>query len=244
MNTAIPKNSACKPPTQTYVYCLLTQKKPFGVGVFSHQQAKAIIRQFAAAYHIASPKGCQPGTVRNACGYLTLPGALNSLKYFLHHSSTFPDLDCTGPHFTKPCVAGSGLGSYYITPQFAGKIQQLNDNVNTGIREAATYTQSAFVDVRIVFDGVLSGDPANPYFAKAAAVNPGTCCNLASGGGLVSFDGLHPSNTGYALIAYYVIAAINERYGRHIREIDVTKAYDGTRCSNKRECFPDVYAPH
>lgn len=244
MNTTIPPNSACKPPTQTYIYCVLTQPQPFGVGLFTPMQAKATIEQFAAAYHIASPKGCKPGTVTTACGYLTLPGALDSLNYFLSHSNTFPDLDCTGPNFTKPCTAGSGLGAYYITPAFAGRIQQLNDNINTGIIDAAKYTQSAFIDVRTVFDGILSGDTANPYFAKAGAINPGICCNLASGGGLVSFDGLHPSNTGYALIAYYVIQAINQRYNQHIREINITKAYNGTRCTNKLECFPDVYAPH
>jgi hypothetical protein len=249
MNTTIPKASACKPPSQTYVYCVLTQPQPFGVGLFTGKMAKATIEQFAAGYHIGSPKGCKPGTVATACGYLTLPGALDSFQYYLGQpvsstAGTFPNLDCTGANFTPPCVSGSGLGSYYITPQFAGKIQQLNDNVNSGIESAASYTQSAFIDVRAIFDGILSGEPANPYFEKAASINPGTCCVLALGGGLVSFDGLHPSNTGYALIAYYAIKAINQRYGTRIREVDVTKAYNGTRCSNKLYCFPDVYAPH
>ncbi len=249
LNTTIPKMSTCKAspmhtPVQTYVFCVLVEPPPGGVGLFTPAQAKASIDEFAALYHITSPKECKPGTVATACGYLTLPGALDSLNYYLANSDTFPDLDCTGPNFTKPCVPGSGLGSYYITPAFAGKIQQLNDNINTGIQEAATYTQSAFVDVRTIFDGILSGDSANAYFAKAISINPGKCCTLSSGGGLLSFDGLHPSNTGYALIAYYAIQAINQRYGQHIHEIDVTKAYNGTRCSNKLECYPDAYAPH
>lgn len=249
MNTTIPAKSACKPPAQTYIYCVLTQAQPFGIGFFSPKTARRLIEQFGTEYHIASPAGCKPGTVATACGYVTLPGALDSFKYYsgkpvASTAGKFPDLDCTGTNFTPPCVPGSGLGSYYITPAFAGKIQQLNDNVNTGIAEAAKYTQSAFVDVRTIFGGVLSGDSANPYFAKAASINPPKCCDLALGGGLASFDGIHPSNTGYALIAYYVIQTIDDRYGRHIREIDVTKVYDGTRCSNKLECFPDVYAPH
>jgi lysophospholipase L1-like esterase len=244
LNMAIPKRSACTAspahtPVQTYAFCVLV-----GLGLFTPAQAKTTIEQFATAYHLTTPNGCKPGTVATACGYLTLPGALDALNYYLAHSSTFPNLDCSGPNFTKPCVAGSGIGSYYITPQFAGKIQQLNDNVNTGIGEAATYTQSAFIDVRAIFDGILSGDPSNQYFAKAISINPGKCCTLASAQGLVSFDGLHPSNTGYALIAYYVIKSINQRYGQHIREINVSAAYAGTRCSNKLECFPDVYAPH
>lgn len=244
MNMAIPKKSACTnslthTATQTYAICVLV-----GVGVASFKDAKPIIEAFNAKYNLGTPNGCTPGTVTRPCGYLTLPGALDALNYYLTHSLTFPDLDCSGPNFTKPCVSGSGLGSYYITPAFAGKIQQLNDNINAGIGDAATYTQSAFIDVRTIFDGILSGDTANPYFAKVVSINPGKCCTLGSGGGLVSFDGLHPSNTGYALIAYYAIQAINRRYGQHIPEINITKAYAGTRCSNKLECFPDVYAPH
>ena len=94
-----------------------------------------------------------------------------------------------------------------------------------------------------IYNGLSSGDPSNAYFAQAAAINPGTCCTVTFEGGLVSFDGLHPSNTGYALIAYDVIRVTNARYGTHIPEIDVRKAYNGTRCSNKLYCFADVYAP-
>jgi lysophospholipase L1-like esterase len=243
-NMEIPKKSACHDspahtPTQTYAICVLVEQ-----GLFDFKDAKPFVEQLAAQYHLTTPNGCTPGTTTRPCGYITLQGALGGLAYYLSHSNTFPNLDCSGPGFTKPCVAGSGLGAYYITPAFAAKIQLLNNNVNAGIDAAATYTQSAFVDVRTIFNGILSGNTANPYFAKAISINPGTCCTLANSQGLVSFDGLHPSNTGYALIAYYVIQAINQRYGQHIREINVTKAYNGTRCSNKLECYPDVYAPH
>jgi len=249
LNTTVPAQSACKRPVQTYVYCVLTRPQPFGVGFLRRKDAEHLIEELGAKYHIASPRGCRPGTIATACGYVTLAGALDSFKYYSgipvsSTAGTFPDLDCTGVNFTAPCVPGSGLGSYYLTPQFAGKIQRVNDNVNAGIAEAAAYAQSAFVDVRAIFGGILSGDSANPYFAKALSINPSTCCDLALGGGLISFDGFHPSNTGYALIAYYAIQAIDVRYGQHIREIDVAKVYDGTRCSNKAYCFPDVYAPH
>jgi hypothetical protein len=60
----------------------------------------------------------------------------------------------------------------------------------------------------------------------------------------LSFDGIHPSNTGYAIIAYEFIKAINAAYGAHIPEVDVKAVYDGSRCSNKKYCFPDPYAPH
>jgi hypothetical protein len=60
---------------------------------------------------------------------------------------------------------------------------------------------------------------------------------------MLSFDGLHPSNTGYAIIAYEFIDVINKAYGTHIPQIDVKAAYQGTRCKNANYCYPDPYAP-
>ena len=60
---------------------------------------------------------------------------------------------------------------------------------------------------------------------------------------MLSFDGLHPSNTGYALIAYEFISTINKAYGTHIPQIDYRAVYDGKRCSNGAYCFADPYAP-
>ena len=60
----------------------------------------------------------------------------------------------------------------------------------------------------------------------------------------MSFDGIHPSNTGYALIAYEFIDTINKAYGAHIPQVDVTAVYNGSRCSNKHYCYKDPYAPH
>jgi lysophospholipase L1-like esterase len=236
MRTTIPPNAACKHPTQTYVYCVLTT-----LG-FPGSAAKPLVTQIANAYHLGTGS-CVPGSTTHTCGYLTLPGALGALAFYLA-AGTLPDLDCSGANYTKPCVAGSGLGNRYITPAFAAKIQQVNDNVNAGIDDAASYTQSGFVDVRAAFDGIASGNPSNPYFRLAASISPGVCCTLAAGAGLLSFDGLHPSNTGYAMVAYLFIQAINARFGQHIREIDIQKAYNGTRCSNRLYCFPDPYAPH
>ncbi len=60
----------------------------------------------------------------------------------------------------------------------------------------------------------------------------------------MSLDGIHPSNTGYALVAYAFIDTINKAYGAHIPQVDLVKVYNGTRCSNKKYCFPDPYAAH
>jgi lysophospholipase L1-like esterase len=223
---------------QTYIYCLLTK---LGLGIV----AASLTKQLSQPYHLDTPGGCAPATTASPCGYLTLPGALGALEYYTSPKTAgkVPNLDCSGAGFTPPCVAGSGLGGYYITPAFAAKIQALNNAVNAGIDFSAAYTQSGFVDVSAIYNGLSSGDPSNSYFAQAASINPGTCCTVAFEGGLVSFDGVHPSNTGYALIAYDFIRVTNARYGTHIPQIDLRKAYRGTRCPNKLYCFPDVYAP-
>jgi hypothetical protein len=157
-----------------------------------------------------------------------------SAKYHLDFKA-LPDLDNGKP--------GSGLGMYYITPEFAAKVQALNTTVNEGIAQAATSSHVPMVDVTAFFDGVASGDPKNPYYKRAYNINTGTCCGLAFGQGLVSFDGLHPSNTGYALLASYFIDKINSSYGTRIPQINVDAAYEGTRCNVKTHCFPDPYAP-
>ena len=234
MRVDIPKNPAiCA--YQTYVYCLL-----LNLG-FPPSLAQPLVQQVGKAYHLASP-GCVPVSTGQPCGYLTLQGSLGLLQYYLA-TQKLPDLDCQGSNFTAPCVAGSGIGTYYITPGFAGKIQALNDTVNTGIETASQKLTIPLVPVSKIFAGLASGSKANKYFVQAATINPGTCCTLVFEGGLVSFDGLHPSNTGYALIAYYAIDTINKAYNQHIPEIDLKAAYNGTRCSVKLYCFPDVYAP-
>jgi lysophospholipase L1-like esterase len=226
MRVNIPKNfNVCA--IQTYVVCVFANLAP-------EFDAVALTTEMAKAYHLETPGGCTPGSTSKPCGYLTLQGTFFALQYY-EENQKLPDLD--------QGVPGSGLGMYYITPEFAGKVQALNDTVNEGIGAAVEQTHSPLVDVRAFFSGVASGDPANPYFHQASTISSGTCCTLAFEGGLVSFDGLHPSNTGYAMLAYYFIKSINRAYGAHIPQVDVRGAYQGTRCSNPEQCFPDEYAP-
>ena len=187
--------------------------------------------------------------VRSDVAYLSmrLPDAARRLLDHPILSSVLrrvPDLDCAQPAPHCKAVPGSGLGSNYITPQFAAKVQALNNTVNAGIDDAANASHVPLVDVYSIFRGLASGNPSNPYFALAASINPGVCCSLGYLYGILSFDGIHPSNTGYALVAYEFIATINKAYGAHIPQVDPVAAYDGTRCSNKKYCFPDPYAPH
>ncbi len=202
-------------------------------------------------YHLDAP-GCVPTSVTKPCGYLTLPAVVLIINYFGSNGNV-PNLDCTKPAPGCKPVKGSGLGANYITPEFAAKVQALNDAINQGIDNAAKSSRLPLVDVQAIFKGIASGNPSNPYYRSAASIAPGVCCTLgfihfigstAAPGGILSFDGIHPSNSGYALIAYEFIKTINKAYGAHIPEVDVKAVYDGSRCSNKKYCYPDPYAPH
>lgn len=222
--------SNCK--LRTYAWCTLYLA---GMQPFTEQIAKK--------YGLDTPNGCVPGSLDSPCGYLTLPGVALIIQYYGANEGTLPDLDCVvpAPH-CKP-IKGNGQGTYYITPPFAAKVQSLNNAINQGIDNAAKASNVPLVDVAKIFHGLASGDPSNPYFKLAASINPGKCCYLGYLYGITSFDGLHPSNTGYALIASEFIATINAAYGTKIPQVDITAAYNGTRCSNKDYCFRDPYAP-
>ena len=220
---------------KTYAWCLLT--------LASTSITKSDVTAIANEYHLATPQGCTPASVTKPCGYLTLQGVIEIVQYFEANQYTYPNLDCAVPKPHCKSVPGSGLGNYYITPEFAGKIQALNDAINQGIDDAATASHVPLVDVQAIFHGLASGNPSDPYFKLAASINPGVCCTLGYLYGMLSFDGLHPSNTGYALIAYVFVDTINKAYGTHIPQVDVKAVYDGKRCHNKNYCFPDPYAP-
>lgn len=230
MRTSIPKESECIKNVETYVSCVFQSVLSIGL-----PQADALTAQIAKTYNLATPGGCTPTSLTSPCGYLTLQGTFAIIPYYLKTHKLL-DLDNGKP--------GSGLGMFYITPPFAAKVQALNNAINTGIDEAAQQTQTPLVDVSAIFSGLASGNPSNRFYELAKKISPANgCCTLGFEGGILSFDGLHPSNTGYALIAYEFIATINGAYGTNIPQIDYKAAYEGKRCGNASFCYQDPYAP-
>jgi len=233
----IPKNSPqCR--IRTYANCFLN-----AVGGIQYSS----IAQIAKDYGLATPNGCVPASTSAPCGYIMLPGAVEIIQY-AGSTGQIPNLDCANPAPHCKVVPGSGLGMRYITPEFAGKLQALNNIINEGIDDAAAAEHVPLVDVHSIFHGLVSGDPSNPYFKLASSIKPGLCCTLGYLWGISSFDGIHPSNTGYALIADVFIGTINKAYGTHIPQIDLKAAYEGTRCGSGPNphgyyCYPDPYAP-
>jgi lysophospholipase L1-like esterase len=228
---------ACK--IASYARCLMAISP--GVGSF--------LPGIAKQYHLSAPN-CVPTSVTKPCGYLTLAATVLIINYIGQYGDA-PNLDCANPAPGCKPKPGSGLGANYITPEFAAKVQALNNAINQGIDDAAKASRVPLVDISAIFDGIASGDPSNQYYQLAASVAPGVCCTLgfihfigttAAPGGILSFDGIHPSDTGYALIAYVFIKTIDAAYGAHIPQVDIKAVYDGTRC--KKYCYPDPYAPH
>ena len=196
---------------QNYMICDL---ESLGVPAANAQAATAAV---AAKYNL--------GTT----GYLTLQGFLAEVSANPQFSA---DLDAL--------AGGNGLGSMYVTPAFATAIQNENDAINTGIAAAAAATGVPLVDLRAIDNDIATYNLADPAAKQALLINPGKCCSLAFLGGLLSFDGLHPSNTGYALIADGFIQAVDAKYGTTIAPIDPAAVYNGTGAIP----FPDPYAQH
>ncbi|HEY2475941.1 MAG TPA: hypothetical protein VGI19_14220 [Candidatus Cybelea sp.] len=229
---SIPKSlTECR--IRTYVSCLF----------YFYGFSDSLVTSIATKYHLDTPGGCMPASLTKPCGYLTLPGVIAVIQNY-PYTGKVPNLDCNVPAPGCKGAPGNGLGQNYITPAFAARVQALNSAINQGIDQAASAQHVPLVDVQAIFRGLASGNPSNPIFKLASSINPKAhCCMLGYLFGITSFDGLHPSNTGYALIALEFIDAINKAYGTHIPQVDVGAVYAGTRCSNPKYCFPDPYAP-
>ena len=131
-----------------------------------------------------------------------------------------------------PTTAGSGTGSAYLPDALAAQVAGLNAGYNAAIAAAATQTGTPLVDIHATFVAIAT--------AGGVPINIPKCCSLAFGGGLLSFDGLHPSNTGYAILANTFITTINAAYGTSIAQVNVSNVYNGAGGYP----IPDPYALH
>jgi lysophospholipase L1-like esterase len=146
----------------------------------------------AAAGAIVSYVGTTYGVT--AGGYLTESGFLSIVQNCSLNPAT-----CVTPPL-DPSGAGSGAGGAYITPAFAAQINAANTAYNTAIDSVATGsgTGVALVPITATFTSIAG---------TGVPLGPGMTATLQFGGGLLSWDGLHPSNLGYAIIANAFIQA-------------------------------------
>jgi lysophospholipase L1-like esterase len=209
---------------QNYLYCAVVNALTPTLGSAG---AQAAAQQAVAA--VQAVNGVGPN------GYLTLVG----FQCLLQQLPTGKiNLDACGLQSGQQPMAGAGLGSYYLTDSFAATVLSLNNGYNTSIAAAAQTTGAPLVDVHSLIDAIYNG--TGPIFQQAASINPPKCCSLVFGGGLVSFDGLHPSDTGYAFIADAFIQTIDTAFGANIPQVSPAGVYNGS----PPYLWPDPYAQH
>ncbi|GAC1388319.1 MAG: hypothetical protein NVSMB31_02150 [Vulcanimicrobiaceae bacterium] len=170
-----------------------------------------------------------------AYGYgVTSAGYLTESGFFAVFTAGITELKTAQPPSLPDLdqgKSGSGLGGLYINDTFAVSVHGLNAAYNAAIGAAAAGQSAPLVDIASIFAKFQTVTyPGQVLSAK--------CCFLVFGGGLQSFDGLHPSHTGYAFIANEFIKTINTAYGLTIPAVNVMSVYKGI----PPYLLPDPYA--
>ena len=140
--------------------------------------------------HISAPAAAQiqgylQATYTGAGGFLTESGFFSVLSQLESNPAALPNLD--------PAGTGSGDGALYLDTAFAAQAIGRNAAYNAAIDSIAASTGAALADVQTGLQNINA--------AGGVTLAPGVTLTTQFGGGLVSYDGLHPSNVLYALIA-------------------------------------------
>lgn len=142
-------------------------------------------------------------------GWLTLQGLGKTFAAFQNGSQTI-GLVATGD---------------YVTAALGVRLQQSNNTLNAVINGVAQQNGAALVDIQGTFHKIVANGGIYPLNPK--------CCSLIYGGGFFSLDGIHPSDTGYAVLANAFISTIDSSFGYSIPFVDVNAIYAN-----------DPFAPH
>ena len=170
--------------TADYTDLLIVNKVPPATAA---QLAAGLSNQLTTAYGLSGG------------GYLTESGFLGALQQLTAQLTANP---ASPPNFSiislDPSGPGSGAGAAYITPAFATTINAYNAGINQAIDAVATGSGPtvALVPINTTFTAL-----AQPNATLATIIPGAPALTLQFGGGLLSWDGLHPSNAGYAAIA-------------------------------------------
>jgi lysophospholipase L1-like esterase len=193
--TFIPQ-PAYQPTLQAYITGLLIAQ-----GV-PPAQAQAAAVLYSTAY--AAQESAQTGLGPN--GYFTINALFKTLQTAAAQI----------PAHALPVAPTLSSGDF-IADAVANNVKALNASYNVAIGQAAADSGAALVDIHALFAQIAA--------AGGVPVNPPKCCSLVYRGGLSSLDGLHPSNTGYALIANAFIAQLNTSYNLGIPQVNVGAVY-------------------
>ena len=101
--------------------------------------------------------------------------------------------------------------SGFLTASEVTQVQTTIDQYNSAITQEVAAVGGILVDIHSYFQTLQSGITINNYHATTGFL-----------GGLFSLDGVHPTNTGYALIANQFIGALNSNAKTNIAEVNIS----------------------
>ncbi len=169
-------------------------------------QAKVAAAELAA-HQYAQAEIQQAGLGPN--GYFLLPVLLDTVAAILQSQPV--------PQVVTPANP-TGAGEF-VSDQTALTVKQLNVAYDQAIAGAAASTGAALVDIASTFQAAEALRAQGKPFPLGDP--QGDTATLQYGGGFFSLDGLHPSNTGYAVIANLFITAFDTKYGQAFPLVDI-----------------------
>jgi hypothetical protein len=101
--------------------------------------------------------------------------------------------------------------SGFLTASEITQVQTIVGQYNSAISTEVAAVGGILVDIHSYFQTLQSGTTINNYHATTGFL-----------GGLFSLDGVHPSNTGYALLANQFIDALNSSTKTSIAEVNIS----------------------
>jgi len=101
--------------------------------------------------------------------------------------------------------------SGFLSASEIAQVETTIDAYNSAISQEVTAVGGILVDIHSYFQTLQGGITINNYKATTGFL-----------GGLFSLDGVHPTNTGYALLANQYIAALNSSANTNIAEVNVS----------------------
>lgn len=156
------------------------------------QPAAGVLAQYAAA--TGYPTSTLSGLLGVAPGDYVTPDGLDEITAILGGKQTTP-------------VSDAGL----LTAAEAATVQQRVTDYNTVIAAQAKAAGATVVDIHALFDNM----------AKNGLTVSGYTGTNAFLGGFFSLDGIHPTNTGYAVVANAFIDAMNAGFNAKIPDVDL-----------------------
>ena len=125
----------------------------------------------------------------------------------------------SGGPYPPECPTGGLPDAVVLTDDQLTTIQDRSGRFNDVIRDAASNAGAALWDAHADFARIAAGG------VEIGGVNLNADYLT---GGLFSYDGVHPTELGYAVIANFFIEAINARYGARIPLVDLRDFFFGS----------------